>query len=93
MDAIVYLRSVAALALVIGLILGGLWLVRRFGLGAMTGLAGGGRRLKVIESLPVDGRHRLVLVRRDGHEHLLLIGASSALVVESAILSTEIPPP
>ena len=42
-------------------------------------------RLAVIDAEEVDGRRRLVLVRRDGVEHLLLIGGPSDLVIESGI--------
>ena len=44
-----------------------------------------GRRLAVIETAPVDVRHRIVLVKRDNVEHLLLIGGPTSLVIESGI--------
>ena len=63
------------------------WLIRRF-TGGRFG-TGGGRsrqpRLSVLDALPIDQRRRLVLVRRDNVEHLLLIGGPSDVVVESAI--------
>ena len=43
------------------------------------------RRLGLVEALSVDDTRRLVLVRRDGVEHLLLIGGPSDVVVETAI--------
>lgn len=47
-----------------------------------------GRRLAVVEVLPVDDRRRLVLVRRDGAEHLLLVGGPGGdLVVENVATS------
>ncbi|MEP9353701.1 flagellar biosynthetic protein FliO [Xanthobacter sp. KR7-65] len=48
-----------------------------------------GPRLSVVESVVVDQRRRLVLVRRDEVEHLLLIGGSSDLVVEHLPSATE----
>ncbi|HHK73934.1 MAG TPA: hypothetical protein ENJ57_02075, partial [Rhizobiales bacterium] len=68
--------------------------LRRF-----SGLGGGGqapfsrrqRRLKVLEGISLDGRHRLLLVKRDHMEHLLLIGGATDLVVESGI-TTPVPP-
>jgi hypothetical protein len=47
----------------------------------------GGRtaRLGIIEAIPVDARRRLVLVRRDQFEHLLLIGGPTDIVVEPTI--------
>lgn len=44
-----------------------------------------GQRIGVIENAPVDGTRRLVLVRRDDTEHLLLVGTHGDLVIESNI--------
>ncbi|CAA7612777.1 flagellar biosynthetic protein FliO [Magnetospirillum sp. UT-4] len=93
MDASTYIRFVASLALVVGLMLLVAWAVRRFGL---AGLAqrphGARRRLQVLESAPVDARRRLVLVRRDGTEHLLLVGGGNDLVVEGNIAAAAAEP-
>jgi hypothetical protein len=43
-------------------------------------------RLALIDALAVDGRRKLVLVRRDNVEHLILIGGTSDLVVEPSIM-------
>jgi hypothetical protein len=43
-------------------------------------------RLAVIDAAAVDGRRRLVLVRRDNVEHLLMIGGPTDIVVEPNIL-------
>ncbi|MFX4827856.1 hypothetical protein ABTB65_19095, partial [Acinetobacter baumannii] len=43
-------------------------------------------RLAVIDAAAVDGRRRLVLVRRDNIEHLLMIGGPSDVVVETNIV-------
>jgi len=92
MDAPVYLRFVASLVLVLGLMLGLLWVLRRFGLGGMVARPSARRRLAVIESMSLDGRRRLVLVRRDAAEHLLLIGGATDVVVESGIRTAESEP-
>ncbi len=85
MDLTQYLRFVLAFVFVLALI--GLlsWVIRRFKSGGKFLSGGGTRRLGVIESAAIDGKHRLVLVRRDDTEHLLLLGANSDLVVESDI--------
>jgi len=46
---------------------------------------GAGRRLAVIEVAAVDTKRRLVLLRRDDREHLVLLGANSELLIESGI--------
>jgi flagellar protein FliO/FliZ len=64
------------------------WLVRRFAgnrLGANTN-RGRMPRLAVIDAAAVDGRRRLVLVRRDNIEHLLMIGGPTDIVVEQNIV-------
>ena len=43
-------------------------------------------RLAVIDAAAVDGRRRLVLVRRDNVEHLLMIGGPTDIVVEANIV-------
>ena len=81
-----YINFVVALALVLALILGLAWIVKRFGLGgAMTrGLpTGSARRLAVLEVLTLDARRKMVLVKRDERQHLLLLGANNDLVIES----------
>lgn len=85
MDAPVYLRFVGALILVLGLMLALLWALRRFGLGGMVARPGGRRRLSVVETMALDGRRRLVLVKRDDCEHLLMIGGPNDIVVECGI--------
>lgn len=61
------------------------WVVRRIAAG--RGGAGGGRarqqRLAVVDAAQVDTKRRLVLVRRDNVEHLILIGGPSDVVVEA----------
>jgi len=44
-----------------------------------------GQRLGISEYQELDQTRRLVLVRRDGVEHLLLIGGPNDMVVESTI--------
>ena len=44
-----------------------------------------GRRLGVVEYMALDPKTRLVLVRRDDTQHLLLLGAAGPVVVERGI--------
>jgi len=77
-----------AFVAVLALIGAAAWLVRRFAgnrLGANTN-RGRMPRLAVIDAAAVDGRRRLVLVRRDNIEHLLMIGGPTDIVVESNIV-------
>jgi flagellar protein FliO/FliZ len=82
------LTFIFAFVVVLGLIGLAAWLVRRFAgnrLGANT-QRGRMPRLAVIDAAAVDGRRRLVLVRRDNVEHLLMIGGPTDIVVEPNIV-------
>ncbi|MGY4623152.1 flagellar biosynthetic protein FliO [Bradyrhizobium sp. USDA 4486] len=79
---------ILAFIVVLALIGVAAWLVRRFAgnrLGANT-QRGRMPRLAVIDAAAVDGRRRLVLVRRDNVEHLLMIGGPTDIVVEPNIV-------
>jgi len=84
-----YLRFVLALIFVIALI--GVFAVifRRLGFGfpshAMKPAAE--RRIGVVEVAPLDSRRKLVLVHRDGVEHLLVVSPTSEVVIERNIRS------
>ncbi len=80
-----YLRSLFALVFVMLLITATGWAIRRFGPGTLRAGPRRKRRLSLAEVLPLDGRRRLVLVQRDGVEHLLVIGGNADLVVERGI--------
>src|SRR5215510_9903415 len=81
-------RFFLAFLVVLGLIGGAAYLVRRFGADRLGTTPARGRqpRLAVIDATPVDSRRRLVLIRRDNVEHLLLIGGPSDVVVEPNIV-------
>src|SRR6185436_9374820 len=81
-------RFVVAFVIVLALIGATFWIIRRFGATRVGAAAQRGRqpRLAVIDAAPVDGRRRLVLVRRDNVEHLLMIGGPSDIVVEQNIV-------
>lgn len=90
-----YIRFILALAFVLGLIGICYWLVRRYAL-ERWGLAmnvGKAPRLRIVESRVLDGRRRLVLVRRDDVEHLMVIGGESDMVVETGIPAPPLPVP
>jgi flagellar biogenesis protein FliO len=78
---------VIAFVVVLILIAAAAWLVRRFGAARLDSAARGRQpRLAVIDSAAVDGRRKLVIVRRDNVEHLLMIGGPSDVVVETNIV-------
>ncbi len=92
MEFDVYLRFLLALAFVLGLIAALTWVARRFGFGSsMIPMKARSTRLAVVESLMLDAKRRLVLIRRDDREHLLILGPTGETVVEAGIVRT-VPP-
>ena len=77
-----------AFLVVLGLIAGTAWLVRRFGRGRIGSAATRGRqpRLGVVDHASVDGRRRLLIIRRDNVEHLVMVGGPTDVVVETNIV-------
>jgi flagellar biogenesis protein FliO len=82
------LKVVLIVIVVLALLALAFWLVRRFAGGRLGGGAARGRqpRLAVIDQATVNGRRRLVLIRRDNVEHLLIIGGPTDVVVEQNIV-------
>lgn len=84
---------VAAFIFVIALILIGARILK--GSGSKGGSKSGGsflrgreRRLGVVEAASVDGRRKLILLRRDNVEHLIMTGGPVDVVVETGIQSS-----
>ena len=77
MDLDTYFRFLIALVFVLALIGLLAWLARRYGVGGGSVARGAGksRRLGIVEIAALDAKRRLVLVRRDDVEHLVVLGA------------------
>ena len=89
LDIVYYLAVVIALAVAT---IAGAFFVRNYVSGkgpaqAVSGLFGPKpeRRLSITEQFNLDGRRRLILVRRDGVEHLIMTGGPVDVVIESGI--------
>src|SRR5579859_7832354 len=85
MQQLQFLFAFVAVLALIGVVA---WLIRRFASNRLGANTNRGRmpRLAVIDAAAVDGRRRLVLVRRDNIEHLLMIGGPTDIVVEPNIV-------
>ncbi|MCZ4280481.1 flagellar biosynthetic protein FliO [Kiloniella laminariae] len=83
-----YVQFLLSLVFVLGLILAIALLARRFGLGNSPIQKGGKhKRIHLVEVRPLDARRRLVIVRCDDREHLLLTGGTHDLVIDSNLPS------
>ena len=81
MNILSTLQAVFALAIVIGLILALAYVLRRFAPGLLAKLQSerGRRRLHIVETLVLDPARRLILVRVDDEERLILLGEGHEL--------------
>jgi flagellar protein FliO/FliZ len=75
-----FLQAVFALAVTLGLIGAAAYAVRRWAPSGLLQLrTKADRRLQVIENLTLDAQHRLILVRLDNEERLILLGEGRQL--------------
>ena len=86
-----YLTALFALGAVIVLILLGVWLLKLLFRVSSNGVGGRNKRLAIVDSLVVDQKRQLLIVRRDNVEHLILTGGTQDLVVEAGIVPPEPP--
>jgi hypothetical protein len=86
------LRFSLAFLIVLGIIGLVAWAGRRFGAARLGGAGARGRqpRLGVTDIASVDARRRLILIRRDNVEHLVMIGGPTDVVVEANIVRTAV---
>lgn len=79
------------LLFVIALILGLALIVKKFALPQNAGSPLFGKskksRLQIMETLALDHKSRLVLLRRDDVEHLIIIGPTNETLIETGIKS------
>jgi flagellar protein FliO/FliZ len=78
-----YLRVVFALLFVIGLIFFAGLIVRRSGLDKRLTGNKGPARLNLVETLYLDPRRRIVIVRCEDHEYVLLLATTGDLLIET----------
>jgi flagellar protein FliO/FliZ len=86
MNFIDLLRYFGALLLVLAMVGGAGLLARRFGVPGVT-KAAGVKRLAIVETLMIGPRQRLVILRRDNVEHLVLSGPDGMSVIENNIVT------
>jgi flagellar protein FliO/FliZ len=72
-------RALFALIATLALIAGAAYAARRLGMLQPGGQ--GPKRMRISETLMLDPRRRMVIVRVDGREHVLLLGPGGDVVV------------
>ncbi len=79
------LYAFMALVLVLALFAVLALMARRMGFGYPIAGRNSKKRLSVVEALPLDAKRRLVLLKLDATEHLVLVGPSSELLIAGPI--------
>ena len=85
MDIQDYLKFLFALIFVLSLMGGLAYILKRAGYGQGGMVSGKKRRLKIIETLPIDAKHKAVLIGCDNKEHLVLLNVNGDTVVKTDI--------
>jgi flagellar protein FliO/FliZ len=84
-----FLTAAFALGAVIVAILLVLWLLKLVFRASGNAVRGRNRRLAVVDSLALDPKRQLLIIRRDNMEHLILVGGPQDMVVETGIAVEE----
>jgi hypothetical protein len=79
------LTAILALGIVLVLIVLGVWTLKIFFKASNNIGRGRNRRLSVIDSVAIDPKRQLLIIRRDNVEHLILTGGPQDVVVETGI--------
>ncbi|MCK5295425.1 MAG: FliO/MopB family protein [Alphaproteobacteria bacterium] len=82
-----YINTVLALCFVLGMILLLAWAARKFNPNNIIRTKK--QRISVVETAFIDSNRKLVLIRRDNKEHLIVTGGTQDLLVEKDIPAPE----
>jgi hypothetical protein len=84
MELSVYLRFLSALVFTLSLIGLLYWSIKRFNLMKFSNNKVLGNRLSVEEILRIDAKNKLVSVKKDEEEYLILIGQDGNLLIDAS---------
>ena len=84
MELSVYLRFLSALVFTLSLIGLLYWGIKRFNLMKFSNNKVLGNRLSVEETLRIDAKNKLVSVKKDEEEYLILIGQDGNLLIDAS---------
>ncbi len=88
MEVSAYFQFIMALLFVLALILLIAYGAKKLGLMARVTVNSAqtkDKRLNIVEILPIDARRKLMLIRRDDVEHLVMMGTERDIVIEQNI--------
>lgn len=79
------LNAAFALGFVLVLVVLGLWVLKVFTNASSELGRTGRRRLTVVDSAAIDSKRKVVIIRRDNVEHVIMTGGPADLVIESGL--------
>lgn len=88
-------RMLVALVLVLGLL--GLFAValrvwgHRLGLVSLAAPRGDKKRIELLEAVMLDARHRLVIVRCDSRDHMIILGGAQPVILPAGTATSPAP--
>lgn len=85
MEVIILIKAISAFVFVIGLMYLFSYIMKRTGVANSLAAVKSEARLKIVEFLPIDHSRKLVIIKRDNKEHLLLLGSNNETVIETDI--------
>ncbi|PIR37859.1 MAG: flagellar assembly protein FliO [Alphaproteobacteria bacterium CG11_big_fil_rev_8_21_14_0_20_39_49] len=85
MDYTAYIKAILALVFVLGLIGIFSFILKGISVGRFAGKSKTAKRISLEEVFYVDAKRKLLLIKRDDVEHLILLGANSETVIENNI--------
>ncbi len=92
MDTINYIRYIAGVLIIIGLFILLIWILKKVSTSYFVSKVrfGGGykRRLGICETIPLDIKRRLLLVRVDQVEYVVIIGGEGQAIVRHSDYQT-----
>lgn len=84
-----WLTALFALGIVLVLVVLAVWLLKLISNASGNMARGRNKRLAVVDTLALDPKRQLVIIRRDDVEHLILTGGPQDVVIETGIAVAE----
>ena len=92
MDLLSMLRTLGALGMVLGMLAAARWAVKRYDIKLPGRISVTNRkRIEMVERLSIDAKRSVALIRRDGCEHLILLGPEGSATIETGIVAPVVP--
>jgi flagellar protein FliO/FliZ len=79
------INAIFSLGIVLALIVLGLWLLKLLTRASSKLGRSTDKRLEIVDTAAIDGKRKVIIIRRDNVEHLVMTGGPTDVVIESGI--------